>query len=113
LRALARARQGRDNGEFHRCNDRTHGPLIMTDLSRRDLLKAAAAAASGLAVSGSFSSAIAENISAASHPDLAPPAPATRKSMHRTPFARHDVVRVGIVGTGLRGRSVLTELLGV
>lgn len=29
------------------------------------------------------------------------------------PFARHEVVRVGIVGTGLRGRSVLHELLGV
>ena len=85
----------------------------MTDLSRRDLLKAAALAGAGLAASGSLSGAIAENVTAATQPDLAPPAPAARKSMHRVPFARHDTVRVGIVGTGGRGRSVLTELLGV
>ena len=85
----------------------------MSDLSRRDLLKGAALAGVGLAASGKFSSAIAENITAASYPDLEPPAPARRKTMRAVPFARHDTVRVGIVGTGLRGRSVLTELLGV
>ncbi|MEO6528569.1 MAG: Gfo/Idh/MocA family oxidoreductase [Gemmatimonadaceae bacterium] len=85
----------------------------MSDLSRRDLLKAAALAGAGLAAAGPFSSAIAENVTAATQPDLAPPAPATRKTMRAVPFARHDTVRVGIVGTGLRGRSVLTELLGV
>ena len=85
----------------------------MTDLSRRDLLKAAAAATAGLAASGSFSLGIAESITAATHPDLAPPAPPHRKSMRAVPFARHEEVRVGIVGTGLRGRSVLSELLGV
>ena len=85
----------------------------MTNLSRRDLLKAAAAATAGLAASGSFSSGIAESITAATHPDLAPPAPPHRKSMRAVPFARHESVRVGIVGTGLRGRSVLGELLGV
>ena len=85
----------------------------MTNLSRRDLLKAAAAATAGLAASGSFTSGIAESITAATHPDLAPPAPPHRKSMRAVPFARHEVVRVGIVGTGLRGRSVLSELLGV
>ena len=83
----------------------------MTDLSRRDLLKAAALAGAGLAASGPFSNAIAENITAASHPDLAPPAPAARKSMRAVPFARHETVRIGIVGTGLRGRSVLRECL--
>ena len=35
------------------------------------------------------------------------------ESMIGVPFERHEVVRVGIVGTGLRGRSVLHELLGV
>src|SRR4051812_4116107 len=85
----------------------------MSDLSRRDLLKAAALATAGIATAGPFTNAIAENISAITHPDLAPPAPANRKSMRAVPFAKHDVVRVGMVGTGLRGRSVLTELLGV
>ena len=85
----------------------------MSDLSRRDLLKAAALATAGIATAGPFSSAIAEHVTAGSHPDLEPPAPPTRKSMRGVPFAKHDVVRVGMVGTGLRGRSVLTELLGV
>jgi len=85
----------------------------MSDLSRRDLLKGAALSAAALAAAGPFSSAIAENITAATHPDLAPPAPAARKSMRAVPFERHETVRVGMVGTGLRGRSVLGELLGV
>ena len=48
--------------------------------------------------------------------DPNPPAntpPARRKTMRAVPFARHATVRIGIVGTGLRGRSVLNELLGV
>ena len=53
----------------------------MSDLSRRDLLKAAALATAGIATSGPFTNAIAENVSAITHPDLAPPAPAARKSM--------------------------------
>jgi predicted dehydrogenase len=85
----------------------------MSDISRRDLLKSAALAGAGLAASGHFSSAIAENITAATHPDLEPAAAPGRKTMRAVPFARHENVRVGMVGTGLRGRSVLTELLGV
>ena len=85
----------------------------MSELSRRDLLKAAALATAGIATSGPFTNAIAENISAITHPDLAPPAPAARKSMRAVPFERHDVVRIGMVGTGLRGRSLLKDLLGV
>jgi len=85
----------------------------MSEISRRDLLKGAALAGAGLAASGHFTSAIAENITAAKHPDLEPTPPARRKTMRAVPFARHAVVRVGIVGTGLRGRSVLNELLGV
>jgi predicted dehydrogenase len=85
----------------------------MKDISRRDLLKGVGIAGAGLAASGTFSSAIAEYVTAATHPDLAPPAPAARKSMRAVPFEKHDVVRIGIVGTGLRGRSVLNEWLGV
>jgi predicted dehydrogenase len=85
----------------------------MSDLSRRDLLKAAALATAGVATSGRFTNAIAENVSAITHPDLAPPAPAARKSMRAAPFEKHDVVRIGMVGTGLRGRSLLRDMLGV
>src|SRR6185503_13840085 len=85
----------------------------MSEMSRRDLLKAAALAGAGLTAGGAFSSAIAENITAASHPDLAPPRPAGLATMRAVPFARHNTVRIGIVGTGLRGRSVLNEFLGV
>ena len=85
----------------------------MTDISRRDLLKGAAVAGAGLAASGAFLPAIAENVSALAHPDAAPPAPAARTTMKGVPFERHDVVRFGIVGTGLRGRSDLNELLSI
>jgi predicted dehydrogenase len=85
----------------------------MSGLSRRALLRDAALAASALAVASPFSAAIAEYATAATHPDLAPPAPASRKSMRGVPFSRHETVRIGIVGTGLRGRSVLNELLGL
>ena len=84
----------------------------MSDLSRRDLLKAAALATAGIATAGPFSSAIAENITAGSHPDLAPPAPPNRNDA-RGSVRRARRVRVGIVGTGLRGRSVLNEFLGI
>jgi hypothetical protein len=82
-------------------------------LSRRDLLKGAAFASAALGGAGLFSPAIAEAITAGTHPDLAPPAPALRASMKGVRFNRHEVVRFGIVGTGLRGRSVLSELLAI
>src|SRR3954470_23093393 len=85
----------------------------MTDSSRRDLLKGAAVAGAGLAASGAFLPAIAEDVSAVAHPDLAPPAPIARSTMKGVPFERRDTVRFGIVGTGLRGRSVLNELLAI
>ena len=85
----------------------------MTDISRRDLLKGAALAGAGIAASGTFLPAIAENVSAVEHPDLAPPAPFARATMKGVPFERHETVRFGIVGTGLRGRSVLNELLAI
>jgi predicted dehydrogenase len=85
----------------------------MTEISRRDLLKGAALTGAALVAGGGFSPAIAENITAHAQPDLAPPAPASRLSMHGIPFERHETVRIGIVGTGLRGRSVLGELLAI
>ncbi len=70
-------------------------------LSRRDLLKVMGAA--GLAT------AAAEPLHAL---DETPPASAAA-TMMGVPFARHDTVRIAIVGTGLRGRSVLGEFLAV
>ena len=73
------------------------------DISRRDLLRglAAAGAGVGLAEIASPTELAARGI------------PAARPSMMGVPFERRDVVRIGIVGTGLRGRSLLGELLGV
>lgn len=85
----------------------------MTDLTRRELLKSATLAGATIAAGGVFSPAIAENITAAAQPDLAPPAPPFRATMKRVPFERHETVRIGMVGTGLRGRSVLNELLAI
>src|SRR6185369_9965150 len=85
-------------------------------ISRRDLLKSAAIAGGALAAlgaPGAIIPAIAEDLSAISHPDVAPPAPARRETMKGVRFERRDTVRFGIVGTGLRGRSVLSELLAI
>jgi len=70
-------------------------------VTRRDLLKAAGLAGAGLAM--------ARPIAAA------PPPPRTREevSMMGVPFDHHETVRLAIVGTGLRGSSVLGELLAV
>ena len=67
-------------------------------LSRRDLIKQAAVAGAAVA--------------------WQPPDPATSRvpvaaSMMGVPFERHATVRVAIVGTGLRGSSVLGELLAI
>ncbi|MDA1082053.1 MAG: Gfo/Idh/MocA family oxidoreductase [Gemmatimonadetes bacterium] len=85
----------------------------MTDLTRRDLLRNAALAGAAVAAGAAITPAIAENVTAISHPDLAPPAPLARATMKNVPFERRDTVRFGIVGTGLRGRSVLSELLAI
>lgn len=73
-------------------------------LSRRDLLKAAGAASAALAVTPTDSPAAEAPMA---------PALAAAPTMMGVPFARHATVRVAIVGTGLRGRSVLSELLAV
>ncbi len=82
----------------------------MSELSRRDLLTgAAAAAAAALAATPARLLASTDDWRV----DLMAPTPAGNGSMLGVPFARHDVVRVAIVGTGLRGRSVLGELLAI
>ncbi len=71
-------------------------------LTRRDLLKAAGVAGAAYALTH------APDVAAAGMP----PVPGA-DSMMGVPFDRHETVRVAIVGTGLRGSSVLGELLAI
>jgi predicted dehydrogenase len=80
------------------------------DPSRRDLLKGAALAGAGLTLG---LPAQADALPPTSGPITLPEPERAGATMAGVPFVRHDVVRVAIVGTGLRGRSVLHELLGV
>jgi len=79
-------------------------------LSRREMLKNAALGGLGLgllctdAVAGNNDPSIESLIEGA--------AP-VGKTMIGVPFEKHATVRIGIIGTGLRGRSVLRELLAV
>jgi predicted dehydrogenase len=82
------------------------------DPTRRDLLKGAALASAGLAL-GLPDAVHAEAGPVHLSPIALPQPVAAAPTMLGVPFERHDVVRVAIVGTGLRGRSVLHELLGV
>ncbi len=75
----------------------------MSDLSRRDLLKSVAAASAGIGLA---------QLGFAAPADAEPTAPVA-ESMMGVRFEPRDVPRIAIVGTGLRGRSVLGELLGV
>ncbi len=72
-------------------------------LSRRDLLKVAGATGAAFALSSEPTAA------------TEPPAPirALKSTMMGVPFEPHSTVRVAIVGTGLRGKSLLGELLAV
>ena len=85
-------------------------PDIPHDPHRRDLLKGAALAGAGLALG--LPTALHADATTAGAP-AAPELAGKDATMLGVPFAKHDVVRVAIVGTGLRGRSVLHELLGV
>ena len=82
----------------------------MSELSRRDLLAGAAAAAAA-----AISTTPARLLAATDdwRVDLAPPVAAGNGSMLGVPFEKHEKVRFAIVGTGLRGRSVLSELLAI
>jgi predicted dehydrogenase len=78
----------------HRPND--------TPLSRRDLLKAAGLAGAAIGMSPA-------QVAAAEPPVPTKPA----DTMMGVPFKPREQVRLAIVGTGLRGRSVLREMLAV
>jgi Oxidoreductase family, NAD-binding Rossmann fold/TAT (twin-arginine translocation) pathway signal sequence len=88
----------------------------MTDMpndpTRRDLLKGAALVGAGLAL-GLPDVARADGAPVPLTPIALPQPSSSAATMLGVPFDRHAVVRVAIVGTGLRGRSVLHELLGV
>jgi predicted dehydrogenase len=71
-------------------------------LTRRDLLKSAGLAGAAIIWP--------DAAHAAAPPE---PAGAVLPSMIGVPFERHDIVRVAIVGTGLRGSSVLGEFLSL
>ena len=80
------------------------------DLSRRSLLAGAAAAAAA-AVTGAPMPVLAATDDW--RVDLRPPVPGGGSSMLGVPFAKHPTVRIAIVGTGLRGRSIVRELLAL
>src|SRR5688572_10990649 len=76
-----------------------------SELDRREFLKVGAAASAGLALGAGSAGA--------TPPEDRDVSAVSAASMIGVPFEKHDIVRIGIVGTGLRGRSVLHELLGV
>ena len=81
-------------------------------LSRRDLLKSAAATGAGMVLTqfGVPTPAMAAEATAIHQPVTSHQ---SRISMTGVPFEKRDVVRIAIVGTGLRGRSMMREWLGV
>ena len=90
-------------------SDDTNG--LSHGVSRRDLLTGAAAAVAAAAVTGSPARLLASTDDW--RVDLTPPRLAGNGSMLGVPFEKHPTVRIAIVGTGLRGRSVLGELLAI
>ncbi len=84
----------------------------MTDkLSRRDLLTGTAAALAATALTGTPARLLAATDDW--RVDLAHPGIPEADRMLGIPFEKHETVRIAIVGTGLRGRSILGELLAI
>lgn len=82
--------------------------------TRRDLLKSAAWGMTTVKASSLFPPLISEDLSAFDRPEAPPNLTGfSSKSMRGVPFRPYPKVRFGIVGTGLRGRSVMNELLSV
>ena len=94
-------------------NDLRHGESRSESrsVSRRDLLSGAAAALAAAAVTGAPARLLASTDDW--RVDLTPPRLAGNGSMMGVPFEKHATVRIAIVGTGLRGSSVLSELLAI
>lgn len=80
-------------------------------MSRREMLRNSALAGLGLTLAGGTVKA-AENSDALLAEMIAGPAPAGR-SMIGVPFEKRDTVRIGMIGTGLRGRSVMGEFVNI
>ena len=79
-------------------------------VSRRRLLRSAAAAAAGLGLPGPSANATPVTPPAS----LPGPDPVLRtESVMGMPFETRDVVRIGLVGCGERGLSLLNDLLGI
>ena len=84
----------------------------MTDrISRRELLTGTAAALAATALTGAPARLLASTNEWRA--DLAHPGKPSGDLMLGVPFDKHETVRIAIVGTGLRGRSVLGELLAI
>ncbi len=88
-------------------------------ISRRDALSGLGAIAASAAI-GSVVPAPLIASTPAWRADLQPPASpqsgnqsGSQSRMLGVPFEKHDIVRIAVIGTGLRGRSVLRELLAV
>ncbi len=80
-------------------------------LSRRELLRSAALGSIGLGLIGK--PGIAAEKSEELLETLIAGTPPKAKSVIGVPFEKHDTVRLAIIGTGLRGRSVLNEFVNV
>ena len=84
----------------------------MTDrISRRELLTGTAAALAATALTGTPARLLASTNDW--RVDLAHPGLPKGDLMLGVPFEKHNTVRIAIVGTGLRGRSTLGELLAI
>lgn len=81
-------------------------------LSRREMLRNAALAGVGVGVFGRAVDGAVADVETALETLVAGP-PANHESMIGVPFPKHETVRVAIIGTGLRGKSVLGEFLKV
>jgi hypothetical protein len=94
-------------------SDESNGstPGESRSVSRRDLLSGTAAALAAAAVTGTPARLLASTDDW--RVDLSPPRQAGNGSMLGVPFEKHATVRIAIVGTGLRGSSVLGELLAI
>jgi len=79
-------------------------------MTRRDLLSGAAAlAAAALTATPARLLAATDDWRV----DLTPPVASDAQRMLGVPFEKHATVRIAIVGTGLRGRSMLSEFLAI
>src|SRR5678816_2259180 len=78
-----------------------------SNLSRRDLLKAATIAGVGLTTESLAAANLLNDLTAE------PQRPPRHQTMMGVKFEPRDTVRLGIIGVGLRGTDVLGEFLAI